>query len=69
MESLIPGTRQYVFKLTLFGSVSKLSRFSSGLMDIPATFTITKVIAGRRPGDSFPDPLKMTLYVCLFEKM
>jgi len=68
VESMIPGTKQYVFKLTLFGTVSQLSRFSHGLMDIPATFTVTKVIAGRRPEDSFPDPLKLTLFVCLFEK-
>lgn len=68
VESMIPGTRQYVFKLTLFGTVSQLSRFSNGLMEIPATFTVTKVIAGRRPEDSFPDPLKMTLFLSLFEK-
>jgi hypothetical protein len=68
VESMIAGTEQSVFKLTLYGTVSQLSRFSNGLMEIPATLTVTKVIAGRRPEDSFPDPLKLILYVGLFEK-
>ncbi len=68
VEAGIPESHQKVFKLTFYGTVSKLSEFADGLLEIPATFTINKVIAGRRPSDTYPDPLKLTLFVSLFEK-
>jgi hypothetical protein len=68
VETTISGTRQNAFKLTFYGTVNQLSVFSDAFLEIPATFTINKVIAGRRPSDSYPDPLKLTLFVSLFEK-
>jgi len=67
-KSVIPGTKQTVFELTFYGTVNQLADFAEEFLSIPATFTITKVIAGRRLSDSYPDPLKMTLFVSLYEK-
>jgi hypothetical protein len=67
-KSVIPGTRQTVFELTFYGTVNQLADFAEEFLSIPATFTITKVLAGRRLSDSYPDPLKLTLFVSLYEK-
>jgi len=67
-KSVIPGTKQTVFELTFYGTVSQLSDFAEEFLSIPATFIITKVIAGRRPSDIYPAPLKLTLFVSLYEK-
>ncbi|BFN36991.1 hypothetical protein [Fidelibacter multiformis] len=67
-KSVIPGTKQTVFELTFYGTVNQLADFADEFLSIPATFTITKVLAGRRPSDSYPDPLKLTLFVSLYEK-
>lgn len=67
-KSVIPGTKQTVYELTFYGTINQLADFTNYFLEIPATCTILKVIAGRRFSDSYPDPLKLTLFVSLFEK-
>lgn len=68
-KSVIPRTKQTVLELTFYGTINQLERFVEEFSKIPATFTVSKVIAGRKPSEQYPDPLKLTLFVALYEKM
>ncbi len=68
VNSDLQKVKTTMHELGYYADVDRIQNFLSDLLSIPGTFSVEKIYLSRKSTDSFPDPIKLMLYVSLNER-
>lgn len=68
IDNEMPKIKSTYFNIGFYGQPDQITSFLQKVEEIPGTFVVKKIFISRSPTDSYPIPMKLTLYITMFER-